>query len=124
MKLKYAYDELAWVISEACELRPLFFENGQSGNRIADDQLRRNQDLGISCFVVGDAFRQDFDGEDTDLFGRLADAGDGWIEIIEVGVVVEGDDRYVLGNAEARLADGFNGSQQDRVTEREDRRRD
>lgn len=45
MKLKYAYDELAWVISEACELRPLFFENGQSGNRIADDQLRRNQDL-------------------------------------------------------------------------------
>lgn len=73
-------------------LRDLFFGSGQPGDRVADDQLRGNQNLGISSLVVGDTFRQDFDSEDADLFRRLADAGDGRIEIVEVGVVVEGDD--------------------------------
>lgn len=53
---------------------------------------------------------------------RLAHARDGRIEVVEVGVVVERDDRDVVGNPESRLLDCLDRPQQDGVAHGEDRR--
>ena len=66
--------------------------------------------------------QEDLYGQGPHFADALAHARDGRIEVVEVGVVVERDDRDVVGNPEFRLLDCLDRPQQDGVAHGEDRR--
>ena len=84
-------------------------------DRVADDELRRELDLRIVVARAFDPLQEDLYGQGTHFADALAHARDGRIEVVEVGVVVERDDRDVVGNPESRLLDCLDRPQQDGV---------
>ncbi len=77
----------------------------------------------MARFIVLQGLQQDLYGQNTHLFDRLIDPCNGRGQKIQVGVIVERNDRQVVRNIQSGLFDRFERTEQDCVAQGEDSRR-
>src|SRR5690606_31896220 len=86
------------------------------------DQFRREQHLSRADFLLIKHEEEMLDGDAADFARGLGDAGEGSGEIVEVGVIIKGDERYVVGDGEALFFQRLHASHGKGVAQRKDRR--